>query len=385
VEYVRIRGDQLRPRDRRLELRITNELEETLFLDRVQLLSIAHPRELDVFPNEGMTDPPKPFRLNAVTSPRVPARVTDDHGHDVTDRVASLDRRYPDDFDRERIRGYARPHSLVIDLAPSDGSPLLLLTGWTDYAFSSDNVAAHQAGLSSEPPSLAVRTAAGAWRTLNVPIGIPVGRPQTIAVDLSHQLRPGEHDVRLTTSMRIYWDRIQVARVASTAPLVTTTLEPRATVLTRRGFSAEVRPDGADPPGYDYQRVTAMSPWKSVRGAYTREGDVRALLTASDDQYVIARSGDEIAVAFDEAAMPPLPAGWTRTFLLRGDGFSKEMDINSASPHTVEPLPFHGMSRYPYPDTERYPDSPTHRHYRETYNTRHVLKPLPPLQGATEP
>ena len=33
-EYVRIRGDQLKPRDGRYELRVTNELEETLFVDR---------------------------------------------------------------------------------------------------------------------------------------------------------------------------------------------------------------------------------------------------------------------------------------------------------------------------------------------------------------
>ena len=35
-EYVRIRGDQLRPRNGRYELRITNELEEAMFLDRLQ-------------------------------------------------------------------------------------------------------------------------------------------------------------------------------------------------------------------------------------------------------------------------------------------------------------------------------------------------------------
>ena len=45
IEYVRIRGDQLRARDGRFDLRVTNELEETLFLDRVRLLAIAHPCE----------------------------------------------------------------------------------------------------------------------------------------------------------------------------------------------------------------------------------------------------------------------------------------------------------------------------------------------------
>ena len=42
-EYVRIAGDRLRARDGRYELRVTNELEEALFLDRVQLVAVAHP------------------------------------------------------------------------------------------------------------------------------------------------------------------------------------------------------------------------------------------------------------------------------------------------------------------------------------------------------
>ena len=37
-EYVRIDGSRLRPRDGRYELRVTNELEESLFLDRAELV-----------------------------------------------------------------------------------------------------------------------------------------------------------------------------------------------------------------------------------------------------------------------------------------------------------------------------------------------------------
>src|SRR5262249_23837164 len=92
-EYVRIRGDQLQARNGRYELRITNELEEAVFLDRVQLLAVAHPAGVEVFPNEGMTDPPKPFRLHAVRDLQPPARAVDDHGHDVTARLARIDRR----------------------------------------------------------------------------------------------------------------------------------------------------------------------------------------------------------------------------------------------------------------------------------------------------
>ena len=46
-EYVRIPGDKLQPRDGRLDLRVTNELEEALFFDRAQLVAVAHPRGTD--------------------------------------------------------------------------------------------------------------------------------------------------------------------------------------------------------------------------------------------------------------------------------------------------------------------------------------------------
>ena len=133
---------------------------------------------------------------------------------------------------------------------------------------------------------------------------------------------------------------------------------------------------------YDYKKVSFTSPWKVMTGRYTREGDVRTLLHSSDDMFVVSRPGDELILSFAEDKLPPLPEGWTRTFLLYADGFSKEMDINSASPDQVGPLPFHGMSRYPYSWPERYPLTPARRRYLETYNTRVVTSPIPSI--ATE-
>ena len=114
-------------------------------------------------------------------------------------------------------------------------------------------------------------------------------------------------------------------------------------------------------------------------GRYTREGDVRELLARADDMFVIAKPGDEIALSFDAAAAGPLPDGWTRTFLLLADGFSKEMDINSASPDVVEPLPFHAMTQYPYAGQEHYPDTAAHRAYRDSLQHAHRHQTVPTL------
>ena len=145
LEYVRLDDTQLRARDGRYELRVTNELEEALFVDRLSLLAVAHPADVEVHPYEGMTAPPKPARFYAVRDPRPVVSARDDRGRDVTADVRAMDRRFADVFTRQRIRGYADAHTLTLDLGRVPDRAALLLTGWTDYAFSSDNVAAHQA------------------------------------------------------------------------------------------------------------------------------------------------------------------------------------------------------------------------------------------------
>jgi tetratricopeptide (TPR) repeat protein len=404
VEYVRIRGDQLKERNGRYELRVTNELEEALFADHFQLIAVNHPQGTEVYPNEGMTDPPRPFKLYATRDAHPPLSAVDGHGNDVLSRITSMDRRYPDDFQRDRIRGYAAEHTLTMNLAETVtqtvslraksvetvrtqtnslryGRIVLLLTGWTDYAWSSDNVAAAQAGKNMTLPALQVRNAEGKWRTVIEDIGIPVGRPQTVTVDLTGKFLSLSREVRIVTNMRILWDQILVDTSDQQTTLSTTRLDPVNADLHWRGFSREVTPDGREPFGYDYEQVSFSSPWKVMPGRYTREGDVRQLLLRTDDMFVISRPGDEISLSFDASRLPAVRPGWTRTFLLYSDGFSKEMDINSASPDQVSPLPFHGMTKYPYSAPEAYPMTAARRAYIDKYNTRLVTAEVPSIDS----
>jgi tetratricopeptide (TPR) repeat protein len=392
-EYVRIRSEQLQPRDGRYELRVTNELEEVLFMDKLQLLAVAHPEGTEIYPGEGLGSPlASKFRLYATRDARPPRRAFDEHGHDVQARLARLDRTYPDDFELEPTRGYAAEHTLTLDLPRASGRTLLLLTGWTDYAFSSDNVAAAQRGLGLRPPALQVKDARGRWRTVIEDIGVPVGRPQAVVVDLGGKFLSSSREVRIVTNMRIYWDQILVAASGSTVNTTGATLadkrdaarahaqlvrlDPSGADLRWRGFSAQTSPDGREPYLYDYARVSPVSPWKVFTGRYTREGDVRELVQTVDDMFVISLPGDELALSFDAATLAPLPRGWTRTFLLYAHGYSKEMDINSASPEQVAPLPFRRMREYPYRWPDAYPHTPAHLDYLERYNTRTVGAPI---------
>jgi tetratricopeptide (TPR) repeat protein len=380
-EYVRLSDAQLRPRGGRYELRVTNELEEALFVDKLALHEISHPADVEVYPHEGMTVPPKPHRLLALRRLRPPLRARDDAGRDVLERVLRTDRLYVEGFALAPIRGYAAEHALVLDLGAVPEQAALLLTGWTDYSWSSDNVAAAQAGLAARPPSLEVEDAHGRWTTAVEQIGIPVGRPQTVAVDLSGAWTSASRRVRIRTNMRIYWDQVRVGEIASGVVLEQAVLPLAGAVLRDRGFSAETSPDGREPYTYDYARVSRVSPWKTIPGVYTREGDVAELVADADDVFVIAKPGDEIALEF-AAQASALPGGRRRTFLLHAVGFSKEMDINSATPDLLGPLPFRGMTRYPYAPPEAYPMSEERARLFEKYNTRVVRRPLPTLESA---
>jgi hypothetical protein len=351
-------------------------------MDALKLVAVAHPQGVEVYPNEGLGNPTSSqFKLYATRDARPVAAASDEHGHDVRAKIAELDRQYPDDFKLHSVRGYAEPHTLTLDLGNARQNDarqqtLLLMTGWTDYAFSSDNVAAAQSGMSLSPPALQVKDARGNWRTVMADIGVPVGRPQTVTVDLTGKFLSASREVRIVTNMRIYWDKILVDTSGGRDPVRFETLEPVVADLVWRGFSAETTPDGREPFGYDHARISPTSPWKVMPGHYTREGDVRELLERVDDIFVVSRPGDQLAVSFDATRLAPLPRGWTRTFLLYADGFSKEMDINSASPDQVAPLPFHAMKNYPYSAPEAYPATPARRAYIERYNTRVVAAPL---------
>jgi hypothetical protein len=173
--------------------------------------------------------------------------------------------------------------------------------------------------------------------------------------------------------MRVYWDQVEVATQAIDVLPVVTRAPAAVAALHWRGFSEVASPN--EPLTFDYAKVTPHSPWKQMPGRYTREGDVGALLASVDDSFVVSRPGDEVVLSFDAAVFPPVRAGWTRTFLLHGDGFSKEMDINSASPDQAWPLPSHSTQ-------VTMPASPLDEPAWFTqYNTRVVGRQVPRLAG----
>ncbi len=375
-ETVKMEAFPLAPRNGRYEVRFVNQLEEVLFYDKASLLVVDSPEDVEVYPNERlMPGPPFPApRLYPVTGARAPERAVDHRGVDVTRLIAEKDRLYPAEFRLLPFKGYAEKHSLSLDLGALEGGAhyVLLLYGWVHYADSTSNLAASQAGITLVPPYLEVAGKNGEFVTALPQMGFPAGLPKTMLVDLEGLVSPEKNRVRITTSMRLYWDRIQVAKVVPDAPLRVKELEAKTAELRRLGYPAPFNPDGRMPSLYTYDRILDSELWGAHQGDYTRYGDVKGLLAQVDDRYVITHHGDEVSLSFDESALEELRPGFHRTFLVVADGFGKDMDLSSAFSDTIEPLPFHGMESYPYPSDSEYPDDPEVRRYREEYNTRRV-------------
>jgi tetratricopeptide (TPR) repeat protein len=382
-EYVQIPGPALQPRDGRYEIRVTEELSEVSYLDQIQLYAVDHPVGTEIFTNEKFKGPPYPeFRLFSVTGRIYPRAAHDDCGADVLQQVVARDQRYPDHFQRSET-GVAELHTLDLDFgnaAPS-GKAILLLNGWVDWP---DGSTFRRASQESEPglvmPYLQMQDASGIWRTVNKDMGMPAGKPKTIAVPV--EFLSTSRKVRIVTNLCVYWDETFLSEEMPDGRVTAAQVPLDSAELHFRGFSeSRIDPQRKQPDTFFYGHVSPASFWNPTPGLYTRFGPVEALLRDVDDQLVIMGSGDEMRLQFRLAALDAPRPGWIRDFLVKVDGWAKDRDPNTAFSSSVEPLPFHGMSRYPYPASEHYPRDAAHDHYQRTYNTRPapvLIRPLGP-------
>lgn len=372
-EYVWIPGGALRERDGHYELRITEELGEVTYLDQLKLIAVDHPASTELYSNDKWKSPPFPeFRLFGTGRRIYPRQQT---------ALARRDGIYAGPAART-MRNTASEHALELDFGegvPERGA-FLVLHGWVDWADGSTfRGQSQERGKALFPPYLQVRDGAGRWRTVIEDMGIPSGKTKTIAVDLSGKWLSGSRQVRIVTNLCVYWDEAFLGIEERRPETRLSELPLRIADLGFHGFSRpEIHPERLKPESFQYQPTVFQAPWDPTPGMYTRFGDVRPLLAEPDDMFVIMGTGDEIRLRFGATA-PPLPAGWTRDYLLYVDGWAKDSDPNTAFSQTVEPLPFHRMSRYPYPAGEAFPNTPRHRAWREHYNKRPALRFHRPL------
>lgn len=391
-ELVRVEGRQLAAQDGEYRLQVTEELREVTYLDRAQLWVIDHPADVEVHPEERFCFPPfPPQKIHTVKGALPVAAAVDQEGRDWAAELAAIDGAHAVPFKPRdsRYLGLVTNHSLELALPEAvRAAPKvrLLLTGWLLWTDASVNVAAARNGsFGFVPPTFAVPDGQGGWRDCGPPVGFPAGKTKTMVVDVTSMLNRADLRLRVSSSIRLYWDAITVAVDADDAPITVTRLEPKSARLWHRGFSApiaDVRPD--QPERYDWDRKEPQARWNQHYGSLTRFGDVVPLLGAIDDRFAIFSAGDAIDLRFD-ATTTPLRPGLARTYLVYVDGWAKDADPNTKLSQTVEPLPFHGMSGYPYRADEHYPTDDAHLDYQLEWNTRAGTRLVPALNVLPSP
>ena len=378
-DYLKIPGENLKPKNGRYSIQVTSELWEAIYIDQVRLVAVDHPGSIEVFVDEQFSPPPFPdYRVYQVAEKHLPVSAKDTKGNNILSFISEKDDKYLSNFKLGKYQGITEMRDVILDFGEIDPAEnfYLFLDGWIFPTDASINVALAQSdAIRVIPPIVQIVNKQGEWETVIERLGFPMGKDKMVIADLSGKFLSKDHRIRIRTNMEIYWDQIFYSDCNSDAPVHSFEMIPVSADLHYRGFSGTFRKGGRyGPHWFDYSDVSIQAKWADLEGDYTRYGDVLVLLNESDDKYIVTNAGDETTIEFGDEGLPELPAGWKRDFMIRCVGWVKDGDMNTALGQTVSPLPFHGMKSYPPCDTNLYPSDTAHQNYQLKYNTRKVTR-----------
>ncbi|MBL8815693.1 MAG: CRTAC1 family protein [Planctomyces sp.] len=378
-EYLLVPGEKLAARDGKYFLQFTEELWEAAYLDEVKLVAVDHPVDVDIFTNEKVGSPQMAaHRIHTVRERKVPQSVVDSRGRDLLPGLLTQDGDYVQAFTARRMQGVVDPWFMEFELGElrDPSNVRLVLIGWVFPTDTSLNLAIEQNPQIDPPagPSIEVLKN-GTWETAIPFIGFPSGKTKAMVVDISQVTSQGHTRFRLSSGMELYWDAAFVIDGEHDEETRSHACELEAADLHYRGFSRRVYSDqalfrqGHAPEDYNYQAVTEYPRWAPMRGRFTKYGETTELLTSQDDMMIVMGPGDELTLEFSVPNEEP-PKGWKRDFVLYNVGWDKDADLNTIYGQSSEPYPFRGMTRYPFADSDKQPDTPEYHHYMNTYQTR---------------
>jgi len=334
-------SDQLRARNGRYLIKLTEPMEEAAYLDAatIQVYDLPDDWSLALDERMGAGDPVVTGRAITYRRSTLPSRVTNQQGDDVTSLVSYRDTHAPDPgaIDRRFVGLLAENQVLTVEFEePIDTTGAVLLAdGWLEYGYSQTVFAAWQAGKRYQAPSLEAKDRSGNWHPLLQEFGYPAGMPKQMAIPLTN-LPLGTNAIRLSSNMEIYWDRLQIVweeRLEDTSPI---TIQPITARIAKIGFPK--RTTGAQRlPHYDYKDRSPYWDTKFQAGFYTSLGEATELIEKVDGALAIIGGGEEIHLEFP--AVAPVQPGHRRYFVLDFRGYAKDMDLYTQHGETIRPMP----------------------------------------------
>ena len=381
-DYIKL-GDDLTPTtDGYFDMVLTQQWDELFYFDTAYMMVVDHPAGVDVlatmsnYINSVFNDQIYTINRTSLISPVNATYVwapkgTSAIGENVLSQISQLDGVFTPGNSGLYSQAWNNisMNQLTINLGNLSGAKQIKLVingkaDWGDPApyypwIESFETAAAQGILAdgteiSPAPYMEVKDLNGNWITPAKDKQIPLPSDyvaRTFTVDITDLFPAGttDYEIRISNFWNITWDYIGIDLSA----------QENITV----------------------QKITAQATlgqiWETLSksyGDFTRYGDVTPLMQNADEMYVIGRQGDQIFLRFPTANLTAPAAGMEREYFLVTACFYKDEPgaWGYGFNFSVDPLPFRGMSGYPYPATESYPYDAEHLAYLEEYNTREI-------------
>jgi hypothetical protein len=384
-DYVKLDKTQLSPvvtsGGSYYDMTLVQRWDEIFYLDRAYMVVVDHPADLDVFSSgSNYLNPNFAGQIYTVSKNlTTPLSAVNQQGQDVTSNIAKMDGVFT-----PGVNGNDSPswdnitmNRLTVDLGDlSNATQIrLLLKGMVDWGpaevyynwINSFLAQPVPNGTQITPPSsIEIKSANGSWVPIPQDRQIPLPAdyvPKTFIADLTGLFPTDTKNftVRISSFWNVTFDYIGVD----------TSQEQNITVQTINA-SASLYQEFSNTIAQEFNDAVYIS-----SGSFTRYGDITELLQNADNEYAIGRQGDAVSLHFSTDNLTPPESGMVRDYFFFVACWFKDAPEawGYGFTFTTSPLPFIGMSGFPYPSTESYPYDPEHTAYLNEYNTRIIPPP----------
>jgi len=340
-ENYLIKNNQISSDNGVFRFQFTEPMEESAYLDEMQVQVIDVPEEWSVILDERMqiSDPIVTGETLFYQSIINPLVVTDNDNNDVTELALTTDKRAIEINNQDhRFLGIVDEQIITLEFEETlIGEYQLVMNGWVEYGYSQTMFAAWQAGMVAQAPTLEYFSD-GEWKILLSEFGYPAGMPREASVPIS--LPEETQYLRIRTNMEIYFDQLGLVKTEQPELIEKYQLKLKNAQLQQLGFPK--RQDNQQRvPSYDFNHIQPFWDTRYMEGAYTQIGDVTELLTKQDNALAIIGAGEGIEIEFEDD-LPILEKGMNRYYILKFKGWAKDMDILTKDGETLEPIPVIG-------------------------------------------